>query len=116
MNYINLIGINLFIYIYLIFNSYIALSIFLNGILYHCLTYKFLYFNDIIFNIYYIIYGLIYSQYNKKYLIAIFIFSIHILKKYKSNIKQNSTYDQILHVCCIQFPAFISLYYMQKLQ
>ena len=116
MNYLNLLGVNLFLYIYIVFNSHISLSIYINGILYHSLGYKILYYNDLLFNIYYIIYGLIYSKYDKKYSITLFSIFIYMIKKYGFKIKKNSKYDQIIHVSCIQIPFFITLYYMQKLK
>lgn len=115
MNFINIIGLQLFFYIYYLFNSYIALTIYINGMLYHSSNKKFFLINDYLFNSYFIIYGIKYSNYDKKNIITITSIFLYLIKKYIFKIKKNTILDQKLHVLFIQIPFSYTLYKMQQL-
>jgi len=115
MNYINIIGLHFYIYIYYLFNSYIALTIYINGILYHSSNIKFFLINDYIFNIYFIIYGTLYSNYNINPIFTITSLILYMIKKYILKINKNTILDQCLHVMFIQLPFAYTLYKMEEL-
>ena len=116
MNFINLIGIQLFLYLYYKFKSFIALSIYLNGLLYHIFKLNVFLINDYLFNIIYILYGIYNSNNLNNYYLIFSLLFILFFKKFILNIKKNSLLDQILHVLFIQYTAFYMLYKYFKIQ